>query len=704
VLTGGAETRQVDSVGPRTPRDETDLQIVTISRTPRYPRYDPIYTYYSITEPSGFGPYSFSAATGLGSGQTGATQRFPNVGDTVTYTSTVRNRGTNTWSGTLGGTWSVDGTAIASPSQAVTLAPGDVTSFALNRTWDGASHEIRFAINLADARSGNNALAVDTKSVAFLSYVDQTYAEDFREDTANYAGAISDDMFDWLNAHMARYNQMFVDAACGKRVHFDVLAMLADSTADPAVNRIEFAIFPFRYRAGEGSLRLSGYYSPADDLDFGLLHEMGHQLGLIDIYRLDLPPELNQVSNTGYTAPADLMHGCSPFISEHSANGMNHWLNTAHGYYGQYLYGMPAQVRMRFFAFDGAPLSGATVKVYQMAERPGLGQILTNQVKAQGVTDAAGEYVLPNVPINPALVPTTHAGDTLYPNPFGYVAVVGTNGLLLLAVEKDGFVDYAWLDIIEVNNAYYAGQTASATFERRLALGGQIQYYPPADMAELNAASWASWSQDGVITLADDTTRTRVGAASVRIDTTGGFDNYVRYPGEQLAIWDLSGVQSIRFWMYAINPNLGFQSGSPWVRLGNADGFYEWRSATDELNLARDQWREFIVPIAGSSAWPRTIFGSPELGNINYIELHADTWDAGFTLWMDGVRVVPQPCAGDANGDRAVDNADLQAVLDAWASSSGDPNYDAAADFNRDGAIENDDLQILLDYWAQSCP
>jgi len=34
----------------------SDLQVVSIARTPRYPRYWAQYTYYAVTEPSGFGP------------------------------------------------------------------------------------------------------------------------------------------------------------------------------------------------------------------------------------------------------------------------------------------------------------------------------------------------------------------------------------------------------------------------------------------------------------------------------------------------------------------------------------------------------------------------------------------------------------------------------------------------------------------------
>ncbi len=95
----------------------TDLQLVCISRTPRFPRYDPIYTYYEITEPSGFGPYIFSAATGLGKGQTQDTQRWFNIGDTVTYTATIRNRGEGVWDDVIFGSWAVDGVVSKQISQ-----------------------------------------------------------------------------------------------------------------------------------------------------------------------------------------------------------------------------------------------------------------------------------------------------------------------------------------------------------------------------------------------------------------------------------------------------------------------------------------------------------------------------------------------------------------------------------------------------------
>ena len=71
-----------------------------------------------------------------------------------------------------------------------------------------------------------------------------------------------------------------------------------------------------------------------DDIDYGLLHELAHQLGIIDIYRLNIPAAANHVSGQGYTAVPGLMRNCAPFLSAHTALGMDRWFEFAHGYYG----------------------------------------------------------------------------------------------------------------------------------------------------------------------------------------------------------------------------------------------------------------------------------------------------------------------------------------------------------------------------------
>ncbi len=492
---GGRESALGRSLGPFTPYDETDLQVVCVSRSPWFPRFDALYTYYELTEPSGFGPYGFSSATGLGSGQTADTPRWPKIGETVTYTATVRNRGSNPWTNAVHGAWEWDGKEILQQTVSGPLLQGGTMPFALARDWDGQVHSIRFVIAESDSRSENNSLTLGTKSVPFLSYVDVSYYEDFRSHTTAWTNAATDDFIDWLNRNMGRFNQLFAQAGSSKRVHYDVLELLDDSAPDPPADQggaRPWAIFPFRYRAGVPDWRLNALaLQPADDIEYALLHEMGHQLGLIDIYQFSLPPDNNLVSGRGYWPGIDLMYRIDPMLSPHSALAMNHWLHQAHGYYGQYLYGIPTQVGLRLTDTNGLPLSAATLRMFQMCYRPGQGVLITPQVKAQGTTDTNGVWMLPNVPIDPAKVPPLPTGDVLHDNPFGYVAVVGNNGLLHFQIEWVGQTNFAWLDIMEVNTAYYRGRTDTALFDRQVSPSGLATKWLPmnaATMAVTNSA------------------------------------------------------------------------------------------------------------------------------------------------------------------------------------------------------------------------
>ena len=713
VSTTGNEVDTVSAIGPRTPRDETDLQVVSIARSPEFSRYNVQYQGHEVTEPGGFGPYFFTSASGLGGGQTFADPRFPNIGQMVTYTATVRNRGTNLYSSNLNGVWKLDGNVVSSPVEAVSLDPGETVTFQYVLAWDFNPHDLAFEIQVADSRATNNTLTSDPLAAPFLTYIDESFVEEFREVYTTNPATQNDDIIDWLNDHMREFNRLFDEAGTQKRVHYGVLQVIPDNTPDPAVDYSPYAIFPLRYHDDEGNPRLSGYYHADVDIDYGLLHEMGHQLGLIDVYQLDVSPEMNQVSGQAYQAVDDLMRNVAPFMTDATALAMEHWLRDGHGYFGQYMYSLPETMRLRILGHDGQPLEGATVKVYQLAERPGVGKVISNQIKFQGTTGAGGIYTLPNVPIDPLLVPATGTGDVLHDNPFGYVAVVGTNGVFHIKVEYDGFVDYAWLDITEANVAYWKGNTNVAVFDRQASLGGPVRTVPPSDMTELNAADWEAWAQGASGSVSDDTTRKLVGQSSLKFVTNGGFDTYVRYPGNTNARWNITESDFLNISFYAENPSpFGFQSGSPWIRLYDADGeyvqyqYYQGGGIRDILNDARGMWKSYQIPLdAGSNVqdgWRRTTFGTPDLTAISALEIHADTWEFGFTLWVDGVSLSPAPLLpGDYNRDQHVDAADF--VL--WRKTVGQGTTPfAGADGDGDSIIGPGDYNVWRAHFGESAP
>ena len=59
-----------------------------------------------------------------------------------------------------------------------------------------------------------------------------------------------------------------------------------------------------------------------------------------------------------------------------------------------------------------------------------------------------------------------------------------------------------------------------------------------------------------------------------------------------------------------------------------------------------------------------------------------------------------QTCPGDVDGDGDTDHSDLGALLAAWGSQPGDPNWNAGADLDGNGEVGHSDLGILLADWG----
>jgi hypothetical protein len=208
-------------------------------------------------------------------------------------------------------------------------------------------------------------------------------------------------------------------------------------------------------------------------------------------------------------------------------------------------------------------------------------------------------------------------------------------------------------------------------------------------MTEMNAADWSAWAEGSSAQntyVENDTERKLSGIASLKFVTDGGFDTYVRYPRTFVAHWDLRDSDFLNISFYAENPSpYGFQNYSPWIRLKDSDNnyfeyqYYKDGNKWDVLNEARDNWKSCVIPLDASeyeeNGWRRTVSGSPDLAHIQYIEIHADTWGSGFTLWIDDLGFHPSPlcpCMYDFDGDTDVDGKDLSAFIDKVGSGQAD--------------------------------
>ncbi len=174
-----------------------------------------------------------------------------------------------------------------------------------------------------------------------------------------------------------------------------------------------------------------------------------------------------------------------------------------------------------------------------------------------------------------------------------------------------------------------------------------ISSNPPCDMAE-RPAVWTTYRDPGYglfqkEVLDFDYSDKKVGASSVRLFTPMGFDVALNYRpgGDSLALWNLTAADTLTFWVKTINKSSnGFQNFQ--IRVGNfTGGYYKYTASTSLLNNAKNSWKKYRIPLKGNTSYVRSEVGQMDLSVTNYVEFHADTWDSGFIIWLDGVQFKP---------------------------------------------------------------
>ncbi len=143
-------------------------------------------------------------------------------------------------------------------------------------------------------------------------------------------------------------------------------------------------------------------------------------------------------------------------------------------------------------------------------------------------------------------------------------------------------------------------------------------------------------------TVSWDSADFKAGAASVHCVTGNGWDIGLQFwPGSDTIVhWQLSETDTLIFWLKTINTTTyGFQYHQ--IRLGNlCGGYYKYSGSPGVLNTANGTWKMIKVPLAGGGSpynYVRSEVGEVTFDNISYVSVHADTWDFGFEIWLDGM-------------------------------------------------------------------
>ena len=462
---------EIAGTPPQDPPALPDLTILSISRAPRYYAY-------KVDYPDGIPT--------LRAGNEGA-QRYPVAGETVTLTAVVKNQGIQDCDA-VAYEWTLDDAPFDAGALPA-LAAGETVSLTVTWPWSDDSHLLELLVDvteeLEEVSESNNRLQHQTDALFMAIDVHPFVYEEFAR-RPNLVGTWSFE--DWVQAQVAQMNERLgqavyplTPAGILDRVRIDQIRVLPEEDVVAASSddlpefdgRWTFAVAEDDHHTPEDERRESAAnYAEnyAGQIDWGLIHELTHQLGVIDLYRLALDGAVgnplfaadgrallsgHQWPNAGLMGGGDTTpHDDGTYYSSHTAFGLNSHAGYRRGYYGEYLFDLPAQTTLQVLDNRGLPAAGAQIDIFQTD-----GDRLDGAPVASGITDAAGRFDLPNRPIAGGGV-TTPTGHTLSANPFGLIDVVGTNGLLLARMRSatsTSHEEFQWIPLTDLNLARWAG-------------------------------------------------------------------------------------------------------------------------------------------------------------------------------------------------------------------------------------------------------
>jgi len=319
----------------------------------------------------------------------------------------------------------------------------------------------------------NNRLTDPTHGIGLTirAYTKEHYTA-FRS-TPNIWGSYSFE--DWCQAHIQEWRKAFREAiypatpeGVVRGIRFDGIYRSLD---DPGVEEKRTAVAaslakigrdyngpdfelhrkdPISWRIAPRIEQIPDY---ATKIDRGLIHELCHQCGIIDIYQIGIGLEHNLVPDPNghfswatmgsYRQHNDLMAVFGPtegvpqkgLFREHTAAAFNSEMNKPRWGYGLYLFDVPTHNIVEVLDNRGRPIPGAKIKLYQQ-------EIYTHIIGTippkSGVTDSEGKWDMGAKPIDK-------------------IHVVGSNALMLLDVQAYDQWEQHYLVLTEMNIAYWRG-------------------------------------------------------------------------------------------------------------------------------------------------------------------------------------------------------------------------------------------------------
>ncbi|MBM4033229.1 MAG: hypothetical protein FJ291_15810 [Planctomycetes bacterium] len=459
---------------------QPDLDVLFIKRLPSYTPGPWIY-------PASGAQYMGDPATGrpFTAEELRTTHKqWPDAGEKVEFLAVVANK-SDAASGRFDYVWSLDGQKAGSGA-IERLEPWGRTELRLTWAWDTRRHTVRLQVDpenkIAEPCEANNALEDFTDALSLQMRITPQLYKAF-DGKPNKLGSRSFE--DWIQRHVKLMNGVF--AGCRyPGLTPDGIAERVRIQEIVQMTKEEMKKIPQTFGC-DGGWNFYDDNFPAwfkfhieDDfvakVDTGLLHELTHQLGIIDIYCIVVAGHWNHVRDEegghyflGYHArQPDMMGGAGPFVdndgnvvecftftprpdgsvdvgfgktfaaySPQTAGALHRMAGLRRGHFGLYLFDLPKASALRILDNAGKPAKDISVRIYQQSPHPGP-QSIPDIPTMRGHTSAEGITPLGSVP-------------------FGNISPIGINGVLFLVIEGRGHRECRFLDISTFNLAAWMG-------------------------------------------------------------------------------------------------------------------------------------------------------------------------------------------------------------------------------------------------------
>lgn len=494
------------TLGVRAPRP-ADLDVGFIRRTPAYNRFTVAFDGDQHIDPAYLGE-----------------QKWPAPGELVTYSANVFNKG-DTDSGPVAYRWVFDDTVVDTGTldnlacaastqldlqlpwpddevQTVNIPAGaqELDPQQLERAVGG--HTIRFEIDpydhVLEITELNNALEDPIGALAFWIFMDETTYALF-SNQANFLETYSPE--DWARIQILGLERRLRVSGATQALRLDNLVVLPDGELDPGGTHgpigdpVKQADGIWGFQIGEWSQ--GGVPQFAKRVQNPLAHELGHQIGLIDVYQYDIATENCKITHDGKpVAGTPLMPLLSPwniyygnldilyangeafvnptrralmadpsrrYLGPGSAAGMERNLGLRRGFFGDYLGAIhQGTISLRVIRKNNQPVVGAQIRVFQRQ----LDATVPDIAKFKGVTDAIGRWVFPDAtePEWKGGIPANNPwSDVLNGNTHDAPHAIGANAPLIVELAFDGNVEYHFLEPDALNVAMNNGQVGNYT-------------------------------------------------------------------------------------------------------------------------------------------------------------------------------------------------------------------------------------------------